>query len=58
MNTITSNMIPAKCFVRFQELYFEKFGVWLSDEEATREATDLINLMRVLLKPNPTIKTK
>lgn len=53
MNSITPNMIPEKYFIRFQKLYFEKFGVKLTYEEATRGATDLINLMKVLLKPYP-----
>lgn len=59
MNLITPNMIPTKYFVRFKELYLKHFGIELSDEEATRAALDLINLMRVLLKPGPKIiKTK
>ncbi len=45
-------MIPPKYFVRFKNLYFEKFGVKLTDEEATRGMTDLFNLMKVLLKPD------
>jgi len=36
---------------KFKDLYFEEFKVILTDEEATRMATDLINLMRVLVKP-------
>lgn len=46
-------MILEKYFVRFRELYFEKYGVQLTTEEATRGATDLMNLMKILLKPQP-----
>ena len=36
---------------KFKKLYYEKFGISLTDEEATEMASDLINLMKVLLKP-------
>ena len=37
---------------KFKKLYLEKFGISLTNEEATEMATDLINLMKVLLKPD------
>ncbi len=49
-------MISKELLEKFQKLYLEKFGVQLTDEEATKGATDLINLMRVLLKPMPKAK--
>jgi hypothetical protein len=36
---------------KFKKFYYEKFGISLTDEEATEMASDLINLMKVLLKP-------
>jgi len=36
---------------KFKKLYCEKFGITLSDEEATEMAMDLVNLVKVLLKP-------
>lgn len=45
-------MIPQKYFIKFKDMYFEKFGVQLTDEEATRGMTDLVNLFKVLLKPD------
>lgn len=46
-------MISNEILDKFKQLYQEKFGVILTDEEATQMATDLVNLMRVLLKPDP-----
>lgn len=44
-------MITKEIVERFKKLYFKKFNVQLTDEEATRAATDLINLVKVILKP-------
>ncbi len=46
-------MISKKLLEKFKKLYLEKFGVQLTDEKATRAFTDLINLMKVLLEPDP-----
>lgn len=35
---------------KFKKLYLEKFGIELTDEEATLMSTDLVNLVKVLLK--------
>lgn len=37
---------------KFKKLYYEKFGISLTNEEATQMSTDLINLVKVLLKPD------
>jgi len=37
---------------KFKKLYYKKFNIRLTDEEATKISTDLINLMKVLLKPD------
>jgi len=37
---------------KFKKLYYEKFGITLSNEEATAMANDLVNLMKVLLEPD------
>ncbi len=34
----------------YKKLYHCKFGILLSDNEATKQTTDFINLFRVLLK--------
>ncbi len=44
-------MIDKELQEKFKKLYHEKFNIALSDEEATAMATDLVNLMKVLLKP-------
>jgi hypothetical protein len=38
---------------KFKNLYQKQFSVMLTDEEATKMATDLLNLMRVLIRPIP-----
>ena len=51
MKTITAGMIPQEKYNEFKALYFKKFAVMLSDEETTRMAIDLLNLMRILIYP-------
>lgn len=46
-------MINQEIREKFKKLYYEKFDITLSNEEATKMATDLINLVKVLLKPEP-----
>ncbi len=46
-------MISKELLDKFKKLYKEKFDINLTDEQATKMATDLVNLMRVLLRPNP-----
>ena len=38
---------------KFKKLYQAKFNISLTDEEATQMTTDLVNLMKVLLEPDP-----
>ena len=38
---------------KFKNLYRKHFNVLLTDEEATKMATDLVTLMRVLTRPLP-----
>lgn len=44
-------MVSKKILEKFKRLYQEKFNISLTDEETTQMATDLVNLMRVLLEP-------
>lgn len=53
MNTIRPSMVSSKQLKKFKEIYLRNFNIELSDEEATRQATDLLNLMKILLKPEP-----
>lgn len=46
-------MISNEILEKFKKLYQEKYNVMLTDEETTQMANDLVNLMRVLLKPDP-----
>jgi hypothetical protein len=45
-------MISKEILKKFKNLYFKKYKVKLTDEETTKMATDLVNLMRILLKPD------
>ncbi len=47
-----TRMLEDQDLEKFKQLYLEEFHIALSNEEATRMATDLINLVRVLLKPD------
>lgn len=44
-------MIPKKAIKEFKEIYFEEVGVLLSQEEATKKATEMLNLFKILSKP-------
>jgi hypothetical protein len=46
-------MINTELRIKFKELYFIKYHRQLTDEEATKAFTDLINLMDILLTPEP-----
>ncbi len=48
-------MISNESLEQFKKIYLEKFNIVLTQEESTQMATDLINLMRVLLKPDPIV---
>ena len=43
---------------KFKSLHKEKFDIDLKDEEATKMATDFLNLMEVLLRPKPKLENK
>lgn len=44
-------MIRKEILEKFKNLYKKKYHIDLTDEQTTRLANDLINIMRVLLKP-------
>lgn len=46
-------MVSIEIRDKFKQLYKEKFDVTLTDEESVRMATDLVNLVSVLVKPEP-----
>ncbi len=48
-------MLNEEFLAKFKSLYLEKYNINLSDEEATKLATDFLNLMTVLIKPKPKI---
>ncbi|HZE87119.1 MAG TPA: hypothetical protein VE090_02820 [Methylomirabilota bacterium] len=45
-------MVSVEMLEKFKRLYLEKYNVSLTNEEATRMATDLVNLMKILLRPD------
>lgn len=44
-------MISKEILEKFKTLYKKKYDIDLTDEQTTQLANDLVNLMRVLLKP-------
>jgi hypothetical protein len=51
-------MVTKELLEKFKTLYQEQFNISLTDEDATKMATDLVNLMRVLLKPEPPLSSE
>jgi len=37
----------------FKEIYYEEFGVMISDEEAEEKGTNLISLFKIIYRPIP-----
>ncbi|MBP7967543.1 hypothetical protein KAZ66_04710, partial [Candidatus Woesebacteria bacterium] len=48
-----TTMIRPELIEKFKKLYYEKFHIQLTNEQATPMFIDLVNLMEVLLRPNP-----
>jgi len=46
-------MISNESLKKFKRLYKAKFNIDLTQEEATEMATDLVNLIKILLEPTP-----
>lgn len=46
-------MINKEILEKFKKLYKDKYDIDLTDEQTTQLTSDLVNLMRVLLKPEP-----
>lgn len=46
-------MVSKELLDKFKRLYEDKYNIVLSDEDATELATHFLNLMRVLIKPEP-----
>ena len=47
-------MLPKEAIQEFQKIYKERFGVDLSDAEASFRANNLVNLYRAVLGSKPT----
>lgn len=46
-------MVSQELLEKFKMIYKEEFNIELTDEEATKMATDLLNVMRVITQPVP-----
>lgn len=44
-------MLSEQAIKEFKEIYLKEEGVALSDEEATKKATNMLNLFKTLSKP-------
>lgn len=45
-------MVTKQSLITFKQLYYTKFHKELTDEQAIQQAIDLLNLMKILTKPN------
>ena len=45
-------MLPKQAIEEFNEIYQKEFGVRLSNEAATQKAVELMNLVKVILRPS------
>ena len=43
--------LTSKHIADFQQLYFEEYGITLSEDEALERSTKLIELIRIIHKP-------
>ena len=48
-------MVSEAMLEKFKTLYLEKYKVSLTNEEALEMATALVNLMSILIKPDPEV---
>ena len=46
-------MISTELLDKFKKLYEEKYNIILNEEEALKMATDFLNLMKILMRPDP-----
>lgn len=44
-------IIPQEAVDEFKQLYFEEYGVMLSDADATDKATKVLNFVKLLTMP-------
>ena len=45
-------MLSAQAIKEFKEIYFKKYGIFLSDKEALQQAGGLMNFYKIIL-PKP-----
>lgn len=46
-------MLTKELLEKFKSIYKQQFSIDLSDEETTLMATDFLNLMKILVSPDP-----
>ncbi len=51
-------MVSRELLDEFKIIYKEQFNVTITNEEATQMTTDLVNLMKVLVKPESNSETE
>lgn len=49
-------MLPPKAIKEFKDIYKEEFNVELSDEEAVKMSSDLINIFKILLQSSNIVR--
>jgi len=49
-------MVNPQSLMKFKQIYYKKYGIKLTDEQATEQAFNLLNLIKILTKPKKTNK--
>ncbi len=49
-------MVTKEIHEKFKRLYREKYDIVLTDEEVTEKLTSFLNVMKVLIYPEPKVK--
>ncbi len=44
-------MVSEKALIKFKQIYYLKYGIELTDDQATEQAVSLLNLMKILTRP-------
>lgn len=51
-------MLPKEAYLEYKAIYKSEFGIELSDEEAIKQAHDMLSLFRVLIDTKKAIASK
>lgn len=50
-------MLPEEAYKEFNDIYWEEFGIKLSDEEVIQKANDFLDFFKMLVQPSTPLLT-